>query len=212
MIRVLVVAAWGEELTRLQALLDVAPAVRDGVSLVAVGVGLVDAGLGAGRAIVQTEPDAVLLIGTAGLLPRPRRSALEVGSAAVVSRIALAAACADGETYFPGPMAQEVLPDDEFAAALKAAAAIPRAAVACTLAITRDATIAQRIADGTHCDLENLEAFAVARAAAAADVPFAAILGIANHVGPAGHTQWKANGAKTAAVACEAAMAWLKLR
>jgi len=56
------------------------------------------------------------------------------------------------------------------------------------------------------CDVENLEAFAVARAAAAAGLPFAAILGISNNVGPSAHAAWKRNATGAAAAACHAAL------
>ena len=71
----------------------------------------------------------------------------------------------------------------------------PAADVACPPAITRSAAAPPPLAGATGAALENLEAFAVARAAAEARVPFAAVLGIANQVGPRAHAEWTAHGA-----------------
>jgi len=73
--------------------------------------------------------------------------------------------------------------------------------VACPLAITRTAALARRIA-ATGAALENLEAFAVARAAAAARLPFAAVLGVSNIVGPRAHAEWRANHLAASRAAC----------
>jgi nucleoside phosphorylase len=72
--------------------------------------------------------------------------------------------------------------------------------VACPLAISARPTRT------SNCDVENLEAFAVARAAATAGIPFIAILGISNTVGPMAHAEWKRNAARAAAAACGAAL------
>ena len=80
---------------------------------------------------------------------------------------------------------------------------MPRA-VACPLAITRpSAALGRRIAEATGATLENLEAFAVARAAAAAGVDFAAVLGVANRVGPTGHDEWQRHHRAASRAACE---------
>jgi purine-nucleoside phosphorylase len=79
--------------------------------------------------------------------------------------------------------------------------------VACPLAITTSPALARKIAGRTGADLENLEAFAVARVADAAGVPFACVLGISNRVGPKAHLEWRANAPRAAAAACRAALA-----
>ena len=75
--------------------------------------------------------------------------------------------------------------------------------VACPLAITRSAALGRRIAEATGAALENLEAFAVGRAAAAAGVPFAAVLGVANRVGPQGHEEWQRHHRAASRAACQ---------
>jgi hypothetical protein len=81
-------------------------------------------------------------------------------------------------------------------------AAVP---VACPAAITRSAALGRRIVQATGAVLENLEAFSVARAAATAAGPriqFAAVLGIANRVGPDGHREWREHHRAASWAAC----------
>jgi nucleoside phosphorylase len=93
--------------------------------------------------------------------------------------------------------------------ALRRATRIDGASVACPLAITATDAAALLAAKKSRCALENLEAFAVARAADSLKIPFAAVLGIANHVGGEGHREWKRNGADAAAAACRAVVEYL---
>ena len=86
----------------------------------------------------------------------------------------------------------------------------PWPTVACPLAITRSAALARRIATATGALLENLEAFAVARAAAAAGVEFAAVLGVANRVGPVAHDEWRAHHRRASRAACTLVARWLR--
>ncbi|HSZ80968.1 MAG TPA: hypothetical protein VLA14_01740, partial [Polyangia bacterium] len=85
------------------------------------------------------------------------------------------------------------------------------AIVACPLAITQATALARRIAT-TGAALENLEAFAVARAAAAARVPFAAVLGVSNVVGPRAHAEWRANHLAASRAACHVVWSYLRAR
>ena len=75
--------------------------------------------------------------------------------------------------------------------------------VACPLAITRTAALGRLIADATGAELENLEVFAVARAALAAGVEFGAVLGVANRVGPGGHREWLKHHRAVSRAACD---------
>ena len=79
----------------------------------------------------------------------------------------------------------------------------PLLGVACPIAITRSATLGRHLAHATGAALENLEAFAVARAAAAAGIDdVTAVLGIANRVGPRGHQEWRAHHDAASRAAC----------
>jgi nucleoside phosphorylase len=197
-------------LAHLRARLPDLPArIRRRVILSTTGVGLVEAAIATAHLLVKHRPDAVLLVGTAGVYPG-NRPGLSLGNAAVVRRIRLLPQILPGRHGFlPALVPTESRLSPTLASALCLAKVSPRADVACPLAITASTKAGTAAAKLSGCALENLEAFAVARAAATAGVPFAAILGIANHVGAAGHREWKANARAAAAVACQAVLEFL---
>jgi nucleoside phosphorylase len=200
----LVLAAWPPELAELRRLLKRRLTSRQVVAR-AAGVGLVEAAIGATAAIAQVKPAAVMFVGTAGLYPN-RRPDLALAGAVAARRLVLSAdGTATGDAYLPSalPATQETT------VALRriaAATGLLMADVACPLAITSRQAAVGRRPRAPACDVENLEAFAVARAAAASGLPFAAILGISNSVGPSAHAAWKRNAARAAAAACRAAL------
>jgi nucleoside phosphorylase len=206
----LVVSAWAPELAPLEDRLPNLPLrVRRRLVLGTVGVGLVDAAIGASALLTALGPRAVLFIGTAGVYPgSPTR--LPVGSAAVARRIALLSGnTAADDAYFPNPMPRREIATPSLGKAICKATRLPGADVACPLGITATAKAAALAAKESGCALENLEAFSVARAAASLKIPFAAVLGIANHVGEEGHREWKRNAAAAAAAACRAVVDYL---
>jgi nucleoside phosphorylase len=178
--------------------------------LKSVGVGLVEASIGASRLIAEHSPDAILLVGTAGVYPE-FSAELALGTAVVADKIALLPEVLPGRHAF----LPAILPSSEKSSralvhALRKFTALPCADIACPLGITATTKAAAAAGKLSGCALENLEAFAVARAAAVAKIPFAAVLGIANHVGPAGHREWKKHAKKAAAAACRAILALLE--
>lgn len=195
--RVLVLSAFAPELTDLRRLLAGAgapAALRDGVVCQPAGIGLVDAAVGASRALAQVGPAAVLFVGTAGSYA----GGPAVGRVVVARRLNLvSAAQARGDGYLPPPLVQRAPSDAETRRALLRAAKLQsgvRAAavdVATPVAITTAPALARAHARSSGAVVENLEAFAVARAAAAAEIPFGAVLGISNRVGPQAHAQWR---------------------
>jgi nucleoside phosphorylase len=202
----LVVAAWAPELRGLGRLAKGGAAPARAV----VGVGLIEAAAGTARLIERQRPRAVVLIGTAGVYPGADVDDVALGSAVLVRTMHLASASvARGNAYLPEPLPATATVNSALLDELAAATALPICDVACPLAITRAATVAQQLRKATGAALENLEAFAVARAAASVDVPFAAVLGIANRVGPEGHAEWRAHGEKAAAAACAAVRTWV---
>ena len=170
----LVLAAWEPEIAPLRRLARAVAPER--LVLGTVGVGAVDAAVGAAAAIAAARPDRVIFVGTAGAYPRGRATAA-IGTVAVASELCLVSTAAlRGDGYLPEPLATRAAP----AASLGAA-------------------------------LENLEAFSVARAAAAAGVDaVAAVLGIANRVGPRGHQEWRAHHAAASRAACR--LVWSLIR
>jgi futalosine hydrolase len=178
-----------------------------------VGVGLCEAAAGAARLIERQRPRAVVLVGTAGLFPgaeKDRTGALVVGAAVLGRSFHLASdAVARQAAYLPEPLPARADSTPALLQELTAATGLPSADVACPIGITRTTALAQQLRKSTGAALENLEGFAVARAAASAGVPFVAVLGIANLVGPEGHAQWRTHATAAAAAACSAVRTWL---
>jgi nucleoside phosphorylase len=211
----LVLAAWEPEIAPLAELLrrgarrDRRPA---GYAAVAVGVGPVEAAIGATRAIAAHTPRRVIFVGTAGAYERGA-STPAIRSAAVVDDLsAVSTAALRGDAYLPEVQIRRAAASRPLCRALAAglAAPAPVLGAACPVAVTRSAALGRRIARATGAALENLEAFAVARAAAAAGVPFGAVLGVANRVGPAGHREWRAHHPAASQAACAVIAALLR--
>jgi nucleoside phosphorylase len=201
--RWLVLSAWEPELVELRRLLKME---AQGPTIIAapVGVGLVEAALGATLAIAREQPDAVLFVGTAGQY-QGRLRGLDLGDVVAASRLRLwSAEVAAGHAYFPAPL-PAMLKTPPALCRLAVAQGLALADVACPVAISTRARTARAQED--FPDAENLEAFAVARAVAIQDLPFIAILGLSNLVGPAAHAQWKQHARTAAAAACRAAYA-----
>lgn len=148
---------------------------------VPVGIGpVVSAASAAARLAVGEPPDAVVLVGTCGAYAED----LPIGSVIVADRVGLSSGVAAmGLGYVPRPPAPIACHTDRVESL-----ELPRVSVLTCGAVTTDPTLAERLADGWQA--EHLEAFGVAWACHAAGVPFLAILGVANRVGPDAHVEW----------------------
>jgi purine-nucleoside phosphorylase len=214
--RTLVVSAWPPELAPLLRWLRSAAGKRfaPNVELTAAGVGAVDAAIGAALAISSWKPRRVIFVGTAGLYVPGRTSpaALAPGATSVATQLVLVStAVLRGDGYAPAPMIDRVdASRDLTTALLQASAGASPVVAACPLAITRTPALGRRIARATGARVENLEGFSVGRAAQKAGVPFAAVFGISNHVGPGAHTQWRTHHAAASRAACRLIAAWLQ--
>jgi nucleoside phosphorylase len=212
-IRTLVLSAWEPEVAPLRRLLRAGKPARGDVALAAVGVGTVDAAVGAATAIARARPRRVIFVGTAGVYPSAAR-VHAIGTAALARELRLVStATLRGDAYHPAPLVATATTDAPLRAALARGDGdgVPTATVACPLAITQTAALARRIA-ATGAALETLEAFAVARAAAAAGLPFAAVLGVSNFVGPRAHAEWRANHLAASRAACHVVWSLLRAR
>jgi nucleoside phosphorylase len=150
---------------------------------VVVGIGPVASGVSAASTLVTHKPDVVVMVGTCGAYP----GGPAIGTTVVSRRIGLAfGVAAMGLGYVPRP-----LPPLSADPAILARLTIPQVNVLTCGAVSTDTKLAERLADGWQ--VEHLEAFGVAWACHMANVPFCAILGIANIVGPNAHLEWLAN-------------------
>ncbi len=194
----LAVAAWEPELERFRSLVAGSDRIAMGGP---VGVGLVEAAIGMTRLLAArpARPEAVLFVGTCGAFAS---SGLEVGDVVAVARsTVLDVALARGGSALPAPMPARVDMD----ASLVARAGLRAVHALTTLGVTIDDALATEL--GAQGEVEHLEVFAVARACAAFDVPFVAILGVANPVGSAGRAAWLARHVDASARAAERAAA-----
>jgi nucleoside phosphorylase len=210
--RTLILSAWEPEIAPLRRLDLSGPALD--ARAVAVGVGPVEAAVGAARAIAAHGPGRVIFVGTAGAYPRSRAT-LPIGTAALACDLTcVSTAALRGDGYLPETQVTRTGTSAALQEALgkSVRGGLRSVSVACPLAITRSATLGRQIARATGAGLENLEAFAVARAAAAAGVEFAAVLGVANRVGPSGHREWRAHHLAASRAACRVISAFLRGR
>jgi futalosine hydrolase len=197
--RTLIVSAFEPEIAPLRRLVS----GKRGIVLEPVGIGAVDAAVGAAGAIARARPARVIFVGTAGIYGPAKGARAAIGAAVVAAEIVCVSTSAlKREAYLPAPMVMRVATSPGLRSALSDGRA-GRAVVACPLAITRSAALGRRIAEAAGAALENLEAFAVARAASAAGIPFAAVLGLANRVGPQGHEEWRRHHRSASRAACE---------
>jgi len=149
----------------------------------AVGLGPVVSASRAASIVGQRAPEAVVLVGTAGAYP----GGPPIGAAVASRRVGLSWGVAVmGLGYVPRPPRAV-----EAAAEMLDLLDLPRHDVLTVGAVTTDLTLAERLADGWT--VEHLEAFGVAYACQRHGVPFVAVLGIANQVGPDAHAQWLMN-------------------
>jgi len=171
------------------------------VRAAAIGVGPVDAALGAAAVFRGQRADAAVLLGTCGAFPS---SGLELGGAVVVERSILTASdAATGRSYVPPLAAAPALAEPGLVRRLSAGAGIPAVSCATVAAITSSAEEAKALSSFSGCQVEHMEAHAFLRAAELAQIPAACLLGVANEVGPLGHEQWKTHGAAASAAAID---------
>jgi len=214
--KVLVVAAFAPELAALRRALRRAISPEN-VVLATVGVGLVESALGARAALDKHQPDAVILVGTCGRLPGsridpskgPPRNVPAPGSGAIAAASLHLAQGIPAGSFLPSPMPSSLQASKRLTRELARDSAVCAVDVVCPLAITAARAAARTLAQTSGAAVENLEAFAVARAARTARVPFASVLGVANEVGPKGHEEWLKHGAKAATFACDTVARWL---
>lgn len=146
----------------------------------ALGVGLVAAGVAVGRFLAEARPEAVVLVGTAGAYP----GGPKIGAVVAASELGLGSVAATLSLGYvpraPGPLRADP--------GLNERIRLPTARVLTALAITSSPELARQL--GAGWEVEHMEAYAVAWACAEAGIPFAAVLGITNDVGPNAHAEW----------------------
>jgi nucleoside phosphorylase len=188
----LLLAAFPPEL----AGLDAAP--PPGWRTATTGVGAVTAAATTARLLAEERPARVLLVGTCGAYD---------GRLAVGDLLAARAAVASSLEELDGRAYRPEIETVRFEASWALPLALPLHDVVAPPAITRTADGARRLAGVGAA--EHLEVAGVFAACRAAGVPAAAVLGVANRVGPDANAEWRANHARVSRALVEALRAVL---
>ena len=154
-----------------------------GLVLAPLGIGALNAALGLGRWL--SEVNEVVFAGSAGILPG---AGFRIGQVVEASQVLLAdGAAALGLAHSPlmdRPLTLEAGPR-RFGC--------PQAKVVNTGSVTQDLGLALALAQSSGAELETLELYGLALAAQQAGLPWSALLGLTNEVGPLGQGQWQEN-------------------
>jgi len=209
---VLIVAAHAPELAGLRELIggQLGGRVADiRIAIEAVGIGLPAAAVGTVTTVRAHKPSCVVLVGTCGAYDS-RGGDLAVAQPVIAKRLHLAStAAAEERGAFPGPMAVGLDTDVALTRGL-AGETERRVDVATTLAITTDDVLATRVGDAFRCEVEHLEAFAVASACARENVPLAVVLAVANRVGSRARDEWRRHHEAAGKAATDLVADWLR--
>lgn len=175
-----------------------------------IGIGMPAAGAGMTNRLSQLAPRCVVLLGTCGVYPGLQQ--YRPNDVVVATRLVLLDhSVVAGRAAFPDPMQIAIDPHPLMATALASAGPRSKAApVATTLSVTTADDVAARVHGATGCEAENLEGFAVGVACAAAQVPYACVLGVSNVVGSSGREDWKSYQRSAVVAAAEVIVAWLQ--
>lgn len=183
----LLLAAFSPEL----AGLDAAP--PEGWRVALTGVGALAAAAATARLLLEVRPARVLFVGTCGAYD----GRLAVGdSLQATEAIATSLDELEGRAYRPE------IERTRWASGWALPGSFPGHAVAVPPAITRTVEGARRLASVGAA--EHLELTGVFAACAAAGVPAAAALAVANRVGPDANAEWRANHARVSRELVEA--------
>lgn len=155
-----------------------------------LGVGLISAASSIASLFERHTITRVLFTGTCGA---PLKTALKIGDIVRAKTIHTGDISVwSQDTFIPEIMPTRVTPT-RF---LTPQNTLHESDVFCPLAITQSQIAAAILRVHFPTAVENLECFAVAWNAVQRNIPFEAILGVSNLIGPDGHEEWKTNHAK----------------
>ncbi|HZO92724.1 MAG TPA: futalosine hydrolase [Candidatus Baltobacteraceae bacterium] len=198
-VEILVVCAVAQELGALRA--------REHVRVVPIGVGPVEAAIGAARALAQHRCDVLINAGIAGGF----RDRCTIGDAVVVTRDDYAELGLEDGRAFALPPGSELVRTVEAHPRLLQPfldGLIPAIAGRGVTSATVTSTTARALvlAHRFRADVETMEGFAVMRAAQLAGVPAVQIRGVSNYVGDRETNEWNFGAGAAAAVATTEAL------
>jgi len=180
------------------------------VTCATVGVGLPAAAAGVAQRLSEVHARAVLLVGSCGVYPS--RALFQPLQPVIPAQVKLVdASVLAQKAAFPGPMQLSHATHSAISdgLAMQDVTAL-RGALATTLSITTDDSLAHAIGEHSQCDAENLEASAVALGCAARSMPFACLTIATNAVGSSGREQWRTYQGQAAERAAQLTLDWLE--
>ena len=162
--------------------------IPQGIRIGVTGVGLVDAGIATVDYVRQAEPTEIVFFGTCGAYPG---SGLNIGDLVAGGTVRLGSGDTERkEMRVPKLLPSELKCSPEVSQRLVSDTSyVSNVRVVCTMGITENDALAETLS--SLGDVENLELFAVLRAAGR--VPVAGLLGVTNRVGAGGGKDWLAN-------------------
>jgi nucleoside phosphorylase len=175
------------------------------------GVGIPAAGAATAKRVLQLEPRAVVVVGTAGVYPSG--DGYQPGDVLLATSLGLLdLGVMAGAAGYPEPMRTHLPVDPHLHEGL-ARAAGPRTwqvPVASPLAATRDPEQARMAPQHLDVRAEHLEAFAVGQACVLLGVPLAVVLGVSYEVGADAAQQWLQMERTAGSGATRVVMDWLE--
>jgi nucleoside phosphorylase len=151
-----------------------------------LGVGLVSAASSIAAVLERHSISRIVFTGTCGALPS---TSLTIGDVVRAKTIYLGDIGTLNRTSFIPDIIPTTVTPARFIAMKNT---LPESDVFCPLSITQSDTGASLLQKNfPNGVVENLECFAVAWNAAQRKIPFEAVLGVSNFIGPNGHDEWK---------------------
>lgn len=151
-----------------------------------VGIGAIAAASTTTTLIAHHHPTHILFTGTCGILTPSSISIGDIVRAKTIYSGDIGAL--SGDNHLPEVMNTPITPTQFITPKNK----IPQYDVFCPLAITHSETGAALLRHNFPSGVaESLECFAVAWCAVQHQIPFEALLGVSNTIGPNGHAEWK---------------------
>ena len=187
----LIVGAFEAELAPLRTLLQ----DRKQVTIDAIGIGLVEAAIGASRAIERLksttkEALAVLFVGSIGTTNRSVELLSFVGASEAVL---VDYVTETKQGYFPEGIVRRIKADEDLLKSFSGRDNVTIEPVYSTVSITASEKTGELLSAKTESHFESLELFSVANVCFREGIPWTGLCAVTNYVGPTGHAEWQQN-------------------
>lgn len=184
-LKILVVAAYKNELAPLCEFSNKHLVMQDGIGFLSAGIGPVAASFGLTHCLKDYAPEIIVTLGTAGIINTAK---FKIGDVVLTQSVSSDSGSPD--VYTPEKMSGLGCPLPVPFEDLKNQ--YPLVRVFCPQEITQTESRRKILFDKKH-DVENLESYAFCFVAKKFKIPVIGFLGLTNTVGPTAHEEWKKN-------------------